>query len=74
MALNNVNGKTPEQLAAARAFVDAELAKGNPKYKPRAEFFAQQYHNNTIARINAIEKKVDALALSVIKLISKLDK
>ena len=67
MALNNVNGKTPEQLAAARAFVDAELAKGNPKYKPRAEFFAQQYHNNTIARINALEKKIDVILQAISK-------
>jgi len=67
MALNNVNGKTPEQLAAARAFVDAELAKGNPKYKPRAEFFAQQYHNNTIARINALEKKLDVILQAISK-------
>ena len=67
MALNNVNGKTPEQLAAARAFVDAELAKGNPKYKPRAEYFAQQYHNNTIARINALEKKLDVIFQAISK-------
>ncbi len=67
MALNNVNGKTPEQLAAARAFVDAELAKGNPKYKPRAEYFAQQYHNNTIARINALEKKLDVILQAISK-------
>ena len=67
MALNNVNGKTPEQLAAARAFVDAELAKGNPKYKPRAEFFAQQYHNNTIARIDALEKKLDVILQAISK-------
>ena len=67
MALNNANGKTPEQLAAARAFVDAELAKGNPKYKPRAEFFAQQYHNNTIARIDALEKKLDVILQAISK-------
>ena len=67
MAINNVNGKTPEQLAAARAFVDAELAKGNPKYKPRAEFFAQQYHNNTIARIDALEKKLDVILQAISK-------
>ena len=67
MALNNVNGKTPEQLAAARAFVDAELANGNPKYKPRAEFFAQQYHNNTIARIDALEKKLDVILQAISK-------
>ena len=67
MALNNVNGKTPEQLAAAWAFVDAELAKGNPKYKPRAEFFAQQYHNNTIARIDALEKKLDVILQAISK-------
>ena len=67
MALNNVNGKTPEQLAAARAFVDAELAKGNPKYKPRTEFFAQQYHNNTIARIDALEKKLDVILQAISK-------
>ncbi len=67
MALNNVNGKTPEQLAAARAFVDAELAKGNPKYKPRAEYFAQQYHNNTIARIDALEKKLDVILQAISK-------
>ena len=67
MALNNVNGKTPEQLAAARAFVDAQLAKGNPKYKPRAEFFAQQYHNNTIARIDALEKKLDVILQAISK-------
>ena len=67
MALNNVNGKTPEQLAAARAFVDAQLAKGNPKYKPRAEYFAQQYHNNTIARIDALEKKLDVILQAISK-------
>ena len=67
MALNNANGKTPEQLAAARAFVDAQLAKGNPKYKPRAEYFAQQYHNNTIARIDALEKKLDVILQAISK-------
>ena len=67
MALNNVNGKTPEQLAAARAFVDAQLAKGNPKYKPRAEYFAQQYHNNTIASIDALEKKLDVILQAISK-------
>ena len=67
MALNNVNGKTPEQLAAARAHVDAELAKGNPKYKPRNEWFAQQYHNNTIARIDALEKKLDVILQAISK-------
>ena len=67
MSSNNINGKTPEQLAAARAFVDAELAKGNPKYKPRAEFFAQQYHNQTTARIDALDKKMDAILQAVTK-------
>ena len=70
MALNNANGKTPEQLAAARAFVDAEVAKGNPKYKPRAEFFAQQYHNQTTARLDAQDKKLDAI-LAQVQAISK---
>ena len=71
MPTNNVNGKTPEQLAAARAFVDAELAKGNPKYKPRAEFFAQQYHNQTTARLDAQDKKMDAILQAVFALTKK---
>jgi hypothetical protein len=71
MAINNVNGKTPEQLAAARAYVDAELAKGNPKYKPRAEFFAQQNHNQTTARLDAQDKKMDAILQAVFALTKK---
>ena len=67
MPINNINGKTPEQLAAARAYVDAELAKGNPKYKPRAEFFAQQYHNQTTARLDAQDKIMNAILQAVTK-------
>ena len=71
MAINNVNGKTPEQLAAAWAFVDAELAKGNPKYKPRAEFFAQQYHNQPTARLDAQDKKMEAILQAVFAITKK---
>ena len=71
MPINNVNGKTPEQLAAARTFVDAELAKGNPKYKPRAEFFAQQYHNQTTARLDAQDKKMEAILQAVFAITKK---
>ena len=54
--------KTPEE---KRAFVDAQIAAGNPKYKPRKQWIAD---NQEIIGINTLNKKVDVLTEIVMKL------
>ena len=54
--------RTPEE---KRAYVDAQIAAGNPKYKPLGQWIAD---NKEMIGINALTKKVDALTEMVLKL------
>ena len=54
--------KTPEE---RKAYVNAQIAAGNPKYKPFGEWMAA---NKEIVGINALTKKVDVLTEMVLKL------
>jgi hypothetical protein len=54
--------RTPEE---KRAYVDAQIAAGNPKFKPRKQWIAD---NQEIIGINALNKKVDVLTEMVLKL------
>ena len=54
--------RTPEE---KRAYVDAQIAAGNPKYKPLGQWIAD---NKELIGINALNKKVDVLTDMVLKL------
>ena len=54
--------RTPEE---KRAYVDAQIAAGNPKYKPKGQWIAD---NKEMIGINALTKKVDVLTEIVLKL------
>jgi len=56
--------RSPEE---KRAFVDAEIAKGNPKYKPREVWLKE---NAVPIAIRSLEQKVDALT-EIVKKFSK---
>jgi len=58
------NTKTAEE---RRAFVDAQIAKGNPKYKNRDQWLKD---NALPIAIRSLEQKVDALT-EIVKKFSK---
>ena len=58
------NTKSAEE---RRAFVDAEIAKGNPKYMNRDQWLAK---NAVPIAIRSLEQKVDALT-EIVKKFSK---
>jgi hypothetical protein len=60
--------RTPEE---KRAYVDAQIAAGNPKFKPRKQWIAD---NQEIIGINALNKKVDVLTAMFIEVVQKLSK
>ena len=62
MALNNGNDKTSEE---RRAYVNAQIAAGNPKYKPLGQWLND---NKELIAINTLSKKVDLLTEIVMKL------
>lgn len=47
--------KTPEE---RKAYVNAQIAAGNPKYKPLGQWIAD---NKELIGINAVKKQVDIL-------------
>ena len=54
--------KTPEE---RWAYVEAQLKAGNPKYKPKGQWIAD---NKEMIGINALTKKVDILTEMFLKL------
>ena len=54
--------KTPEE---RWAYVEAQLKAGNPKYKSRGQWIAD---NKELIGINAVNKKIDVLTEMVLKL------
>ena len=54
--------KTPEE---RKAYVNAQIAAGNKKYKPLGQWIAD---NKEMIGINALNKKVDVLTEMVLKL------
>ena len=62
MAQSYMATKTPEE---RKAYVNAQIAAGNTKYKPLGQWIAD---NKEIIGINALNKKVDALTEMVLKL------
>jgi len=56
--------RSPEE---KRAYVDAEIAKGNPKYMPREKWLEK---NAVPIAIRSLEQKVDALT-AIVKKFSK---
>jgi hypothetical protein len=57
-----MTSKTPEE---RWAYVEAQLKAGNPKYKPKGQWIAD---NKEMIGINALTKKVDVLTEMVLKL------
>ena len=62
MAQSYMTTKIPEE---RKAFVNAQIAAGNPKYKPLGQWIAD---NKEIIGINALNQKVDVLTAMVLKL------
>jgi len=58
MALNNANGKTAKE---KQDFVNAQIQAGNTKYLPKDQWLARKRHNDMSDRMDAIEKKLDAV-------------
>ena len=54
--------KTPEE---RKAYVNAQIAAGNPKYKPLGQWIAD---NKEMIGINAVNKKIDVLTDMLLKL------
>ena len=60
--------KTPEE---RWAYVEAQLKAGNPKYKPKEQWIAD---NKEMIGINTLNKKVDVLTSMFIDIVQKLSK
>jgi|TARA_R110002073_G_scaffold53992_1_gene139209 hypothetical protein len=60
--------KTPEE---RWAYVEAQLKAGNPKYKPKGQWIAD---NKEMIGINTLNKKVDVLTSMFIDIVQKLSK
>ena len=60
--------KTPEE---RKAYVNAQIAAGNPKYKPLGQWIAD---NKELIGINAVNKKMDVLTDMFKEVVQKLSK